>query len=260
MALYLRLLLASLRARMQYRWDFLLSTLFYGIGTGLELLTVASILYRYPSIGGWNLYEIALLSGVINIAWGLCRVLGSELENFQNYLISGEFDNLLVRPWPSLLILLSRRFDFGRLGSIIQGAVVLALGLTGVLAAGAPLWLIPYSITLLIPGALTVGAIHLLTATAGFWIIRIEELQVFTVNGPISAANYPAHIFPNWMRKMMTSVLPVAGIAYTPLRYALGKGGSPFDLIVPYLGAALSLAISLWLWRIGERHYQSTGS
>lgn len=260
MRLYFRLLTASVRARMQYKTDFFVTMLLYALGAALEFLTIAAVLYRYPRIGGWNIYEIAVLSGIATTSYGLFRIFGSELNGFERYLVTGEFDSLLIRPWPSLATLLSRHFDLARAGATLQGLALMAFGLKGVVAAGAPPWVPAYAFLMPLAGALVVGAMSLATAAAGFWLTRIEELSVFTLNAPVTAGSYPLNIFPGWMRRLLTVVLPIATIGFIPLSYAFGKGGRAWHLAVPFLSAAAAVWVTTLFWLRGERHYQSTGS
>lgn len=257
MQLYFRLLGAGLRSRLQYKFDFLVTTILYGLITAIDFLTVAAILFKYKQVGGWNVYEVALLSGLASSSNGLFRVFGSEVTLFERYLVTGEFDNLLTRPWPTLAMLLSRNFDIGRIGAFLQGLVLMVVGLRGV---GAPWWLWAYCFVVPLAGCLVIGSLYLAVATAGFWITRIDELQNFAVNAPMAAAMYPQEIFPRALRWLFLSLLPIAAIGYVPLQSALGKGGSPLGLLVPFLAAALSVTVTLRLWRWGERHYQSSGS
>lgn len=260
MALYFRLLASSIRARLQYKWDFLFTTLMYSALVAVDFVVVAAILYRYRSVAGWNVYEVALLSGVVSVSFGLFRTFAAELETFERYLVTGEFDQLLIRPWPTLASLLSRNFDLGRAGAILQGIVVIAIGLKGALAQGAPPWFAVYVFLLPLAGACIFTGITLAVATAGFWLTRIDELQTFARGAPMTAANYPADIYPRWLRYLLTLVLPVLSMGYTPVRYVLGKGGTAFSLLVPFVTAIVALAIGLRLWAWGERRYQSTGS
>jgi len=131
-SLYLRLLSASLRARLQYKWDFVVSGLFYALLSAVDFLTVAAIMYRFPRVGGWGFAEIALLAGLSGTSFGLFRVLCAELWTFEKYLVTGEFDSLLTRPWPTLMSLLARNFDLGRVGAMLQGVLLMVIGLKGV--------------------------------------------------------------------------------------------------------------------------------
>ncbi len=260
MDLYLRLIGASLRSRLQYKFDFFLTVLFNAVGSAIDFMTVAAVLNRYPVISGWNVFEIALLSGVASASYGLFRVFGAELATFERYLVGGEFDNLLLRPWPTIAMLLGRNFDFGRIGATLQGLLLIAIGIRYALTQGAPGWLPMFALLLPLAGALIVAGISLVTASIGFWIVRIDELTVFTTNAPMTAANYPISIYPLWMRRMLSGVLPVAAMGYTPLNYALGKGGAAWHLAVPFLTAGMAIWLGLVAWHFGERHYQSAGS
>jgi ABC-2 type transport system permease protein len=272
MALYLRLLAASIRVRMQYKLDFLFTTLAYAVLTMADFLTVAAILYRYRAVAGWNIYEVATLSGVASSAYGLYRVFGGELDGFERYLVTGEFDTLLTRPWPTLASLLARNFDLGRAGALLQGLLVLTIGLRGIGLKGIGLrgiglndsglspWMAAYVYLLPVAGGCIFIGLSLAAAAAGFWLTRIYELQIFVLNAPQAAANYPQDLFPAWMRRLFLGVLPVSAMGYVPMRFALGKGGSAWSLAVPFVAAALTLWVAYRFWLWGERHYQSTGS
>lgn len=260
MNLYLRLLGASLRARMQYKWDFIATSLMYAMITAIDFLTVAAILYRFGTVGGWSVYEVALLSGIISTSYGIYRTLASELNTFEKYMVTGEFDMIMIRPWPTLATVITRNVDFGRIGAALQGVLLIVVGLSGVLAEGAPAWLVWYSAILPLAGAVVITAISLATAACGFWLIRIDELSIFTLNAPNAAGNYPVHIFPGWMRRLLLYVVPTGTIGYVPLTYALGKTGSLWNLMAPFPAALLSFTVAYGLWRLGERHYQSTGN
>lgn len=260
MALYFRLLAASVRSKMQYKWDFLFTTVLYAVITAVNFMTVAAILCRYRTIAGWSLYQVALLSGLASASHGLYRVFAAELDTFEKYLVNGEYDGLLIRPWPALLTLLARNFDIGRIGAALQGYLVVAIGLSGVLDQGAPAWLAVYACLLPLAGAVIITAISISVAGIGFFITRISDLQTFAINAPVTAAAYPADVFPRWLRGLLTGLLPVTAIGYIPIRFALGKGGTLLDLAIPFLVAALAITVALQIYRSGERRYQSTGS
>ncbi len=260
MQIYLRLLAASIRSRMQYKWDFIMTNLAYALITTVDFLTVATVLYRFRVVAGWDIYEVALLSGIASASFGLVRAFAPELHAFEYYLVTGEFDMLLIRPWPTLATLIARKFDLTRVGGAVQGYVLIAVGLREVVVRGAPAWMLWYVPLLPLAGALVALALNLLVATAGFWLIVIEDLSTFVINAPAAAANYPMDIYPAWLRRLLTGVLPVATMGYIPVSYGLGKGGEAWHLALPFGVAALSLLVAYRLWLWGERHYQSTGS
>jgi ABC-2 type transport system permease protein len=258
--IYLRLLAASVRAQMQYRFDFLVSTVLYAALTMIDFGTVAVILARFKVVGGWELPQVALLAGVATTAWGLYRTFASEIHEIEPYLASGSFDALLVRPYPPLLLLTAQRFDLGRIGGIFQGLLVLGAGLWSFLASGGGALAALYILLLPLPAFGIMLGLSLATAGVGFWIIRVEQLQHFVLGAPMAAGNYPLAIFPGWLRRVLTFILPVGAWGYLPISYLLGKGGSPLALGAPIVAAGAVLGAGLLVWKAGLNRYQSTGS
>jgi len=261
-ALYFRLVGASIRARMQYKANFILTLLIYGLLFAVDFIIIAVILYRFRQINTWSLYEVGLLFGTTSLARGISEVFARELDVFERYLIDGYFDSLLIRPWPTLFILLTRNIDPSRGGAILQGVLVLLISCsrlveTGELTRPAALYI---SLLLPVAGALIYFALVVATAASGFWLTRIGELRVFTMYAPTAAASYPLEIYPGFLRGLLYSVVPIAFAGYVPVRYLLGRGGSTFDLVAPFLVAAVAFAAAYRFWQAGERRYTSTGS
>ncbi len=256
-----RLARAGLRERMQYKFSFLVSALIRGASIAVDFALVAVILYRFRFVDGWDVFEVALLYGPASAAQGLFRMVGYEIEGFENYLINGTFDSILIRPWPTLFTLLARRMDFNRLGITAQGLVVCALGAAKLVARGQlQAWDLLYIALLPLFGALVLLAVSTFTAALGFWLIRIDELQVFTLYAPLTASYYPLSIYPGWLRGLLFTVIPMAFINYVPVLYLLGKGGGGWALAASPAVAAVACALAYRFWLFAERYYQSTGS
>jgi len=262
---YLRMLVrlaaSGLRERMQYRFNFVVSFVLRGAVMIIDFALVAVILYRFGFVGGWDVYEIALLYGTASAAQGLYRTFADELERFETYLIDGRFDGILVRPWPTLMTLLARRFDFNRIGVALQGAAIAGIGTVELLRRGTlGYWGLPYVFLLPLLGAAVLFALSTATAALGFWLLRIDELQVFTMYAPLTASFYPLSIYPRWLKGMLYTILPMAYINYLPALYLLGKGAGPWALALSPAVAVVTVLAAYRFWLYGERHYQSPGT
>lgn len=259
-SLYYRLVKASIHSVMQYKFSFLVSLVFNLAITIADFLVVLAILYHFRAMDGWNIYQIGVLYGINSIALSFYRAFACELHQFQDYIVHGTFDGILLRPWHTLLVLLSRSVQLFRLGGAVQGLIVLivamrALGGVGELGLLGCIYIVLLPLT----GALIYMAIGMATSSIAFWTGRIRELQTFTVYAPSYAAFYPMSIYPNWLQ-IVLYVLPVSFIGYVPLRYLLGLGGSAWHLVTPILASIAALKVSLACWHAGERAYHSTGS
>lgn len=256
------LVAAGLRERMQYRTNFLVTALLRMLAFAADFVLLGVVLWRFGFIAGWAWPEVAVLYGLVTAGRGWFDTVARELDRFEHYLISGEYEGILVRPWPTALALLARRIDPARAGPVFQGLIIAGIGAAalmdrGLLGPGGAAYLF-----LVVPlcGGLILTAVSLATAAVGFWITRIDELTVFTIYAPATAAAFPLSIYPGWLRGLLHTAIPVAFGGYLPVRYLLGKGGGPWALVAPPLVAALALGLAGWLWRAGERRYQGTGS
>jgi ABC-2 type transport system permease protein len=77
-------------------------------------------------------------------------------------------------------------------------------------------------------------------------------------------SQYPLAIYRPWFRRFFTVVIPLACVNYFPGVAILGRPdplGTPAALqwLAPAAGP-LFLLVCLQIWRVGVRHYQSTGS
>ena len=62
--LYWILASASVRAKMQYKFDFVASTLAQSLMGMYDYLIVAVILWKFRTVQGWDIWEVGLLYGV----------------------------------------------------------------------------------------------------------------------------------------------------------------------------------------------------
>jgi len=261
--LYPQLIGAQIRAQMQYRASFLAELLGNFLITSLDFVTLAILLTQFQAIGGWTLPEVALLYGTSTVSFSLAEILGGILDDFDRWIIRGEFDRLLIRPLGMMFQVMTGAFALRRLGRLTQGVAALILALWWL----HPNWQIERWAFLgvtLISGFLFFMAIFIAGATTSFWTPQTAELaNIFTYGGNFMTS-YPMHIYEEWIRNIFTFLLPMAFINYYPALYLLGKP-DPFGLPgwVPFLSPPIAGGVflaSLAVWRVGVRHYQSTGS
>ncbi len=257
MSVLVRLVAGTLRGQRQYGVDFVGSIVLSALVTAGEFGVVVIILTRFPRIAGWSLPQLALLFGLSATATSVYRTLTDELHDFERYMVNGEFDAILLRPWPSLLVMLARGVNLGKLGGLLEGLGITAWGAARLgLAPSGWGWLLLFSVT----GSALVLAIGIATSATAFWLERIGELQVFTLYAPSFAAEFPQSIYAGWLRALFLSAIPIAFVNYLPVRAMLGHGGGIATMLLPVPAAAISLTLAALLWSAGERRYRSTGS
>ncbi len=263
--IYLRLISVEIRAQLQYRLAFLFDLFATALITAVEFGTLALILQRFNNIAGWTLGEVAFLYGTVATAFGLMDLLfsGFDPPAFGQQVRRGTFDRLLLRPINITIQVLASRLLLRRAGRIFQGTIILgiALRLLDIHWTAAKMLYLPVVVA---SQVCFFGGLFIIGSTITFWTVEsIEVVNIFTYGGN-EMISYPMHIYPDWMRRFFTFVVPAIFLNYYPALYFLDRP-DPFHMpafarfLAPVAGLGV-LGVALLFWRFGIRHYQSTGS
>lgn len=256
--LYRRYAAVSIRSQLQYRASVIINALGIFAQTAVEFVAIWSLFQRFGQIRGWTLPEIALFYGIISITWALTDALGRGFDVFATMVKQGDFDRLLLRPRSTVLQLLGHELTVRRVGRLAQGCLVLAYAIGG----GEIAWTVPR--VLLLAAAIASGmciflGLLVLQATSAFWTTEsLEVWNAFTYGG-VTLSQYPLAIYRSWMRALFTFAIPLACASYFPALVILGRSDRLVHWLAP-LGGPAFLALAFGVWRIGVRHYRSTGS
>lgn len=263
--LYRRFLSIQIRSQLQYRVSFFMELFASTVTLAMWFVAIAFVLERFDNIGGWQLPEIAFLYGLVEFSFGLMDMIfgGFDPQNFGQEVRRGTFDRFLLRPVNITLQVLGSDFVLRRLGRVFQGGVILAIALIA-LDIEWTLAKILY-LPLVSLGQITFFAsVSIVGATLSFWTVEsIEAINILTY-GTSDLVAFPMHIYPDWMIRFFTYIVPAIFINYYPALYILDKA-TPLAMpsFAPFLAPVVGLAM-LWLsfrfWHFGIRHYQSTGT
>ncbi|TLN05057.1 hypothetical protein FDZ74_13850, partial [bacterium] len=169
----------------------------------------------------------------------------------------------LLRPVNLMVQLLGSRFLIRRLGRISEGLLVLiaCFLLTDIHWTLGKILYLP---VVILCQVISMGALFLAGSTITFWTVeRIEAVNILTYGG-VELMTYPMSIYPGWILRLFTYVVPFVFLNYYPALYILGKPDPlGFPPYAPFLAPLVALgmgAAALILWSFGLRHYQSTGT
>ena len=263
--LYRRLVAYQIRSQMAYPLSFWMDLLATAAIVVISFITIALVLERFGDIAGWTLWEIAFLYATIETAFGVTDLLigGFDPDYFAVQVRIGTLDQMLLRPVNVALQILSLNFSARRLGRIAQGALVLALALSraGIHWTWGKVLYLPL---MLLGISLFFAGLFIFGSTLTFWTVeRIEAINIFTYGGTEMMA-YPMSVYPLWMRRFFTFVVPAIFLNYYPALYFLDKPDPlGFPAFAPFVAPLAGLVVLLGaagFWRFGLGHYQSTGT
>lgn len=247
------------KMRMEYRGDFIVSTLTSFAATIFALFFVVVLFEKVPSLAGWTLPEEIFLYGFSLLPYGMFNVISLNLYDFGNeYIIEGKFDRVMLRPVSTLFQILFEQF---RLESMQE----IATGLFCIGWASIHLhvhWTIT-KILLLAFWGICAGVIYvsifLLLTTISFWFE--DRIGVHPpVWNVIAFGRYPLSIYSGAVQFFLCWIIPFGLASFYPSVRLLGRGVTPQYLpFVPVVAVGF-LALALFMWKLGTRHYSSTGS
>ncbi|MGA0600104.1 ABC transporter permease [Caulobacter sp. KR2-114] len=262
--LYLRYTAFSIRAQMAYPGSFLLLSCGAFLVTVIEFVGVWALFRRFGHLQGWSLGEVSLFYGLVSMIFAFGDAVTRGFDVFGEVFVkTGGFDRLLVRPRTTALQLLGYELRLTRVGRLVQGMLVFAIGvhLTHITFGPAALAILLWAA---LGGIALFSGLFVFQATMSFWTVEsLEVMNVLTYGGE-AAAEYPLNIYAGWFRNVLTFVVPIGCVTYFPMLAAMGRAdplGTPAWVLplTPAAGFAF-LAVALWAWGFGVRHYTSTGS
>jgi ABC-2 type transport system permease protein len=261
--LYRHYAVVSLRGQMHYRASVVAASFGVFAITAVEFAAVWALFDRFGQLRGWRLPEIAMYYGMSSISWAVCDSFSRGLSAFGQMIKAGGFDRLLMRPRSTVIQLLGQELTVRRVGRLAQGMVVL-----GYAAASGVIDWTPARAALLaaalVAGVCVFLGLLVLQATSAFWTVdSLEVWNAFTYGGNVMA-QYPLSIYRGWFRALFLYAIPVGFALYYPGLAILGRadplGAPPIVSWLAPLAGPVFLALCLQAWRLGVRHYQSTGS
>lgn len=238
--------------------SFLLTTIGQFLVSFNGFLGIYFIFQRFNQVKDFTYSEILLCFGVMLMGYSLAECFARGFDTFSSIIGNGEFDRIMVRPRNEMLQVLGSKIEFTRIGRMLQAIVMLVYGIV----KSQVTWSIDKVITVILMifgGTLVFSGIFMIYAALCFFTIEgLEFMNIFT-DGAREYGKYPMIIYGKRVLQIVTFIIPFALIQYYPLLYLLDRNAKQWYLFLPLL-AGLFIIPCYLLWKIGIRHYKSTGS
>ncbi len=258
MKLYLHAMRLHLKSLLEYKASFifgLFSQIFVFFGYYFIILALFD---KFDNIKGFTLYEVLLTFSIIQFGFSINEIFARGIDQFDDLIVDGSFDRLLIRPQPIILQVLCTQIAWIRISRTVQAIIVLVIALINLDIA----WSIEKVIVLLLMLISSVAiffGIFLLMASYCFITVKgLEVRNVFTDGGK-HMAQYPIGIFRKGFIFIFTYIIPYAFVNYYPLLYFLDKSDNKFYMLSPLI-VILYLIIPFYAFKQGVKKYASTGS
>jgi ABC-2 type transport system permease protein len=258
LSLYRLFVIQRFKILMEYRLNFFIGSTSTIILQAASLAALWVVMSQIPSLNGWTFPEVLLIYGLLTLGESITHMFADNLWTIGwGYVRSGDFDRFLVRPIDPLFHLLADRFCHDGIGNFLTGSILVwyamrSLQIPLTLETGL------YLAITVISGGLIFIALNLITATSAFWLMESIPVtqMVFGMN---EFAKFPLTIYGRGITLLLTWIIPYGFVSFYPATHLLGKDVSTLVWMAPVV-AIVFLTIAYRVWRIGLRHYGSTGS
>ena len=255
--LYFSFLKASLKEMLIYRLDCIVGMISQIVTQLVEIIFIWLVFQNTDNLAGWNFMQILLLYGVTLISIGISDFCFDALYDIgPKYIRNGEFDKILLRPIHPLLSIIGSSKEFTSIGYLGLGLFI-TIEMLIKLSIPVTFILIIKIIFFSIVGAAIIGAINVILSIASFWTYRSNEV-IWSFYRVYTFAQYPIDIYNNFIKILITTILPFAFVAYYPTMNYLGMN-SNMIYIAPIIMIILWI-IAIKIWNFALNNYRSTGT
>jgi ABC-2 type transport system permease protein len=258
MRLYLKYASIILRSQMQYKASFVMTSIGQFLVAFTTFLGMYFLFNRFNSVSGFTFSEVLLCFAIVLSAFSLAECFVRGFDAFSGIISNGEFDRIMVRPRNEIFQVLASRIEFARIARLLQAVLMFCYAIP----RSDIIWTIDKVMTaafMIVGGFFVFSGLFIIYASICFFTIEgLEFMNIFT-DGSREFGKYPLSIYGDGVLKFLTYVVPIALFQYYPFTYLIGRTNNKVYMVLPLIGV-LFLIPSLMFWRIGIKHYKSTGS
>lgn len=258
MKLYIKYCSIYIKGIMQYKVSFFFTALGQFLTAFSAFLGMYFMFYRFNTVEGFTYSEVLICFSVILMAFSFSECFFRAFDRFTGIISNGEFDRIMLRPRNEMFQVLASKVDVARLGKLLQAIAMLiyAIYTCGVI------WTADKILTLLIMiigGICIFSGLFIIYASICFFTTEgLEIMNIFTDGGK-DFGKYPLSIYGEGILKFFTYVIPLACVQYYPFMYLVGRTDNKLYMLTPLVAFIFIIPCCI-LWKIGVRHYKSTGS
>jgi ABC-2 type transport system permease protein len=260
---YAALASGQLRSLASYRTSFVVELVSNVGATVLDVVTVVVLFGLTRQVSGFTLSQAMMIVSLSASGFALADFTVGNIDKLKTYVRTGLMDAVLVRPLGAMIQLVLMDLPVRKALRLVFAFGVLALALRINHIGWTPGRIVLVVITPL-AGGVFFGAIFVLSASLAFWWVESGEVGAAFTYGGRDFTSYPVPVYGGWFRAVFAYGLGFAFVAYQPALTLLGKpdpdGLPAWAGYLSPLVALVAAAVAGLVWRIGIRHYRSTGS
>jgi len=252
---YLRIGIAN---ELQYRVNFFIQILQSLIALAVGLIGLALVFNYTDQLNGWTQPELLAVMGIFILMGGVIRAaIQPNMQRLMDEIREGTLDFALAKPVDSQLIASVREFRFWQLVDVVLGLVIIGISVKRMGGSLSPLDVLAFIVALFM-GAVMIYCFWLMLTTTAFWVVRVDEM-VNLFEGVYAAGRWPVTIYPQWLRLILTFIIPVAFAVTIPAEALTGRL-TALTLLGAFALTVLLAVMARFVWRLGVKNYSGASA
>jgi ABC-2 type transport system permease protein len=252
---YLRIGIAN---ELQYRVNFFIQILQSVIALAVGLIGLALVFDYTDQLNGWSQPELLAVMGIFILMGGVIRAaIQPNMQRLMDEIREGTLDFALAKPVDSQLIASVREFRVWQLVDVVVGLVVIGIAVLRLRETLSLLDILAFIVALLM-GAVMIYCFWLMLTTTAFWVVRVDEM-VNLFEGVYAAGRWPVTVYPQWLRLILTFIIPVAFAVTIPAEALTGRL-TALTLLGAFGLTVLLLIVARLVWRRGVKNYSGASA
>ena len=129
MKLYIDYLKLHFKSILEYKLSFILSLISQIFVFFTYYFLIIAMFDKFSNLQGYNIYEVLLTFSIIHFGFSMNETFARGIDQFDNLIIDGSFDRILLRPKNILLQVVGYQIDYTKLARIVQSIIVMIVAL-----------------------------------------------------------------------------------------------------------------------------------
>lgn len=256
--LYFLIVSQYIKARMQFRTDFIISSVGMLFENVAGVFSLWILFKSIPNLEGWNYYELIFIYAFTLLALTPRQLFFDNIWALGFHLREGSFIKYYFRPLNMMFYYMSEVFDLKGLSQLLFGICAFVYSSVK-LGLEWDIFKVILLLFTLLSSSLIMTALLNIAGSTAFWTTEPFSILMFTFRFS-TFARYPITIFNRFLRILFTYVIPISFMAFYPSQLFLRPGNySILTLFSPLAGVVLFI-IGYAVWSKGVNSYCGTGS
>lgn len=225
--------------------------------------TIKFVVAQFGSINGWDYGQLAFLYGLAVISHAFSMIFFVQGWFMGWFVVEGDFDRYLTRPLSVPYQFFFTNINVWGLTDLVPGIIVFVYGCIKIHFQFS-FWNVLFILLMLAGATLIRGGVYILLGTTTFYTRSTTDFGPFCQEIFDKTTMYPLSMYPETLQFILTYIIPIGWVSFYPVAGLLDMECKMLTAgptaLVTFLVGVVTIMISMAVFRIGLKQYESAGN